>query len=71
MIRKTGEAYHHERKQIIEYARDTVTIADEAGLIGEDRAALLPAIFNARQSKQVVMEQTEMRGALAIPRNSR
>lgn len=71
MIRKTGEAYHHEREQIIEYARDTVAIADEAGLAGEDRAALLPAIFSARQSKQVVMEQTEMRGALAIPRNSR
>ena len=57
MLRKAGEAHFTDDAQMGEYLERTVRVADDAGLTGADRAALLPAILNLLAAKQVQLEE--------------
>ena len=70
-VRKVAEVHHSTHEQLVGYAKDAVSVADEAGLEASDRLALLPVIFTAVQSKQVYMEQGNIAPTMAIPKNHR
>jgi hypothetical protein len=48
------QGHFHTPEQVRDHTRETLAIADELGLEGEDRAALLPGILTLLAGKQVV-----------------
>lgn len=66
MLRKT-EHPHFTREQIEQHVMHALEIAAAAHLEGADRAALLPGIFEKLASKQIVMEEYQLGGGMAIP----
>ena len=65
-IRRTEHA-NFTREQIEQHVMHTLEIAAAARLEGEDRAALLPQIFDKLASKQVVLEEYRLGTGLDLP----
>ena len=65
-IRRTEHA-NFTREQIAEHVMHALEIAATAELTGDDRAALLPQIFDKLASKQVVLEEYRLGTGLDLP----
>lgn len=68
MLRKAGEVHFSTQGDLVGYVKSTLDVADEAGLAGEDRTALLPAILNLLAAKQVQIEQVNVGGLGLVSR---
>lgn len=66
MLRYT-ERPNFTPEQIEQHITETITAADNAGLEGADRAALLPAIFDKVASKQIMAEQFNLTPPVSMP----
>lgn len=64
-IRRTEYA-NFTREQVEQHVMDALAVAAAAALTGEDRAALLPNIFERLSNKQVVLEEYRM-GGIDLP----
>jgi hypothetical protein len=51
-----AKGHFHTLEEVEQYARDAVNVADQAGLAGADRIALLPVIFEQVAGSQVIFE---------------
>lgn len=55
-------------EQVETHARDALAIAADCDLSAEDRAALLPGIFEKLSSKQIVIEEIGGMPNMVVPR---
>ena len=61
-----SEIPNFTHEQVVEHVRESLAIADECGLQGEERARLLPMIMEKLSSKQILM--AEVPSMLQMPR---
>ena len=66
-IRRT-EHPNLTHEQIVTHVRDALAIAADCGLTDEERAALLPGIFEKLTSKQIVMEEIGNFPNMVVPK---
>ena len=60
MIRVSSRTRHHTREQIVGMVDETLSIAAELELEGEDRQTLLPGILNLVSATHLELEQATL-----------